>query len=89
MIRDCCPIGVSEMSFKDFSKIKDSEEKRFMAQDAAHTLIRAEKIKIEAKEIRANKELMKAVRPELAEIAKRDKEEAKSAQTAVNKAGKT
>lgn len=72
--------------FRNFGKIKNAEEKRFMASDAAHTLIRAEQIKVEAKEIKANKELMKAVRPELEKIAKRDKAEAKAAQTAVNKA---
>ncbi len=77
------------MHFNDFSKIKDADEKRFMASDAAHTLIRAEQVKIEAKEIRAHKALMKAVRPELAKIAKRDKQEAVAAQTAVTKASKT
>lgn len=47
---------------KKFSQVKDRDEKRFMAEDAARTLKRSIEIKREVKEIKADKELLAATR---------------------------
>ena len=47
---------------KKFSLIKNSEEKRFMIEDAVRTFERAAEIKREIKEIKADKELFEATK---------------------------
>ena len=50
-----------------FSKVKDKQERTFMAEDAAHTFKRFAEIKREIKEIKADPELLKAARAILAQ----------------------
>ena len=45
---------------KKLSQIKDKDEKRFLIQDAAHTFKRFAEMKREIREIKADKELLKA-----------------------------
>lgn len=59
---------------KKFSQVKDKDEKRFMAEDAARTFKRAAEIKREIREIKADPELLKAakavLRQEIADTKK-------------------
>ncbi len=50
------------MAGKKFKSIKDADEKRFRAEDAARTFKRSAEIKREIKEIKADKDLMKAAK---------------------------
>lgn len=52
---------------KKFSQVKDKDERRFMAEDAAHTFKRSAEIKREIKEIKADKELLVAAKAILAQ----------------------
>ena len=62
---------------KKFSSIKDAEEKRFAAQDAAFALKRFAEVKREVKEIKADDELLAAAK----EILKQEIAAAKKAMT--------
>ena len=68
--------GITEVGIKKkkFSQVKDKDEKRFMAQDAARTFKRSAEIKREIKEIKADKELLAAakviLRQEIADTKK-------------------
>lgn len=59
---------------KKFSQVKDKDEKRFMAEDAAHTFKRFAEMKREIREIKADPELLKAakaiLRQEIADTKK-------------------
>ena len=58
--------GITEMSVmgkkRKFASIKDADEKRFIAEDAARTMKRLAEVKREIKEIKADPPLFKAAR---------------------------
>ncbi len=56
---------VSPVKRKKLSQVKGSEEKRFVIEDAARTFKRFAELKREIREIKADKELMKAVKANL------------------------
>lgn len=54
--------GITGINPKKFSQVKDRDEKRFMAEDAARTMKRLAEIKREIREIKADKPLFAAAK---------------------------